>query len=288
MASFVDHLQILPMPHKDGRRQPDGEHRTGGLGVRTIADRLEERGWVARIEDLSYEKPMPEPRLVEAYARGLCDAVASAWDRNRFPLLLLRSNYGALGPVDALGEQTGVVWVGPDGAYARGGFLRRAPLDRRALAFVTGHAGRDRFAVRPVRLPGERVLVIGAARSSGAERSGLAADGVRVHDLGGLTSVALDAVEADAWYLHVDVRALRADAVPAADDSGGEGLDPGELARAIGAAFQDRPLKAVAFARYDLNRDEGGRTLDTLVDLVESAVVAAGGVPNPGARSPAS
>ncbi len=287
MAHFVDHLQILPMPHRNGRREPDGAHRTGGLGIRTIADRLEERGWVARIEDMSYEKPMPEPRLVEAYARGLGDGVASAWDRNRFPLLLLRSNYGALGPVDALGGRTGVVWIGPDGAYARRGLLRRRVLDRSALAFVTGRAARDRFAIQPVRLAGDRILVVGARRSGGAERKAMEADGVRVSDPGGLTAAALDAVPADAWYLHVDLCGLGAEAAPAADEPDEQGMDPAELARAIGAAFRGRPLRALALARYDLNRDREGRTLDTLVELIESAVVAAGGVPSPGASEPA-
>ena len=39
-ARFVDHLQLLPLPSRDGARQPDGDHRPGGLGLRTLADRL--------------------------------------------------------------------------------------------------------------------------------------------------------------------------------------------------------------------------------------------------------
>jgi arginase family enzyme len=281
MSDFVDHLQILPMPHRGGRRQPDGAHRPGGLGARTIADRLAERGWVARIEDIGFDKPIPERRLVEAYARSLGDGVASAWDRNRFPLLLLRSSCGALGPIDALGERAGVAWIDARGAYARPGFLRRPPLDRCALSLVTGRVERDRFAVRPVRLPGRRILLVGGQRAEGRERSALGADGVRVLEVRELTSAAVAAVEADSWYLHVELGALDAAAVPAADEPTPGGIDPAALARAIEAAFRGQPLKAFAVACYDLNRDSEGRTLETLCELIEAAVTAAGGVPRP-------
>ena len=281
MPDFVDHLQILPMPHRGGRRQPDGAHRPGGLGTRTLADRLQERGWVARIEDIGFDKPIPERRLVEAYARSLSDGVASAWDRNRFPLLLLRSSCGALGPVDALGERAGVAWIDARGAYARRSLLRRPPLERCALSLVTGRLQRDRFAVSPVRLPGRRILLVGGQRADGRERAALGADGIRVLDVRELTSEAVAAVEAESWYVHVELGALDAAAAPAADEPTPGGIDPAALARAIDAAFRGQPLKAIAFAGYDLNRDSEGRTLETLRGLVEAAVTAAGGVPSP-------
>jgi arginase family enzyme len=280
MKVFVDHLQLLPMPHQGGVRQPDGAHRPGGLGMRTIADRLEPRGWVARLEDIGFDKKLPEPRLAEAYARGLGDAVASAWDRNRFPLLLLRSNHGALGPIDALGERGGVVWVGARGAYAKRGLLRRPPLDRCALSLVTGRLERDPFAIQPVRLAPRRIVVVGARRADRSEREALATDGVRIVAPDDL-AVAVAATDADDWYLHVDLGAILADLVPAADDPDPEGIDSAALERAMGAAFAGRSLAAVAFGRYDLNRDREGRTLSTLIRLIEAAIVAAGGVPSP-------
>jgi arginase family enzyme len=285
MAAFVDHLQLLPMPHQGGRRQPDGAHRPGGLGTRTVADRLEERGWVARIEDIAFDKPMSERRLAEAYARGLGDAVLSARDRNRFPLLLLRSGYGALGPIDALGERAGVAWVSARGDYGKSGLLRRPSLDRCAVSMVTGRVARDRFAIRPVWLAGGRIVVVGGHRIDGRERRALVGDGIRIVEPRDMAAT-VAAVDADAWYLHVDLGALRGDAVPGSDEPDPGGVEPDALAGAIGAAFEGRPLRAVAFARYDLNRDEDGRTLATLIQLIEAAVVAAGGVPRPGARAP--
>jgi arginase family enzyme len=282
MKDFVDHLQLLPMPHRDGARQPDGAHRPGGLGTRTIADRLEPRGWTARLEDIGFDRPLPERRLAEAYARGLGDAVASAWDRSRFPLLLLRSNYGALGPIDALGERAGVAWISARGEYATRGLLRRPSLDRCALSLITGRMERDSFAVQPVRLLPSRIVLVGGRRADRAQRKALVTDGVRIADVDELAR-AVTATDADRWYLHVDLGAIRADAAPAADDPDPEGIDPGELARAVGASFPGRSLAAVAFARYDLNRDREGRTVDTLVHLIEAAIVAAGGVPSPSA-----
>lgn len=224
-APFVDHLQLLPMPSQGGRRQPDGAHRPGGLGMATIAERLERRGWTPRHEDIGFDRRLPELRLAEAYARSLGDAVASAWDRNRFPVLLLRSSYGALGPIDALGERTGVVWVDALGEYRQQGLLRRAPLDRCALSLVTGRMKRDAFAVRPVRLPGRRIVLVGGQRTEVKERRALGADGIRIVGAPE-TAGAVAATEADAWYLHVDLGALGADAAPAADDPSPDGLDP--------------------------------------------------------------
>jgi hypothetical protein len=283
MSAFIDHLQLLPMPHQDGRRPPDGAHRPAGLGMATISARLEQRGWTPRHEDIGFDRRLPEPRLAEAYARGLGDAVASAWDRNRFPVLLLRSSYGALGPIDALGEGGGVAWVDTRAKYSRPRLLRRTPLDRCALSLVTGRAKRDPYAVKPVQLPGARVVVVGAERASRAERGALAADGVRVVGLDRLAAAIADA-DAERWHLHVDLGALSADAVPAADDAGAGSIDPQALAQAIDAAFEGRTLAAAGFARYDLNRDADDRTAATLVGLIDATVVAAGGVASPGAR----
>ena len=71
MEPFVDHLQILPMPFQDGVRQPDGQHRPGGLGMATLSDLLNARGWTARVEDMGFDKSMPETRLAEAFARSI-------------------------------------------------------------------------------------------------------------------------------------------------------------------------------------------------------------------------
>ena len=117
-TSFVDHLQLLPLPSRDGVRQPDGEHRPGGLGLRTLADRLGALGWTARNEDFAIERKLPDGRLAEAYARAIGDAVTSARDRNRFPIVLSLVNGCALGVVDGTGTGAGVVWVSPEVAWS--------------------------------------------------------------------------------------------------------------------------------------------------------------------------
>lgn len=285
MSDFVDHLQILPVPSVGGVRQPDGDHRPGGLGMMTLAERLAERGWTARVEDIGFDKPLPERRIAEAYARSIGDAVLSAWDRDRFPIVLTRVNYGALGVVDALGERTGVLWTSPRTEYRSPGLLRRPKVDRTALAMVTGRTDRDDLAVQPVRLSGSRVVVLGGWESSGGERKALAEDGVRILARESLDDLddGLAGVDADPWYVHVDLTSLAGEAVPAADERRTDGLDPGALAAAIGEAMKNRDVRCVGFARYDLNRDEGGRTVETLVDLIETVVRAAGGEPRPGA-----
>lgn len=287
MPRFVDHLQLVPVPSRDGRRQPDGDHRPGGLGSRTLADRLEALGWTARQEDMAYEKPVPERRLAEAYARGIGDAVLSAWDRSRFPIVLTLVNHGALGVVDALGPEVGLVWVSPRAGYrSRGGLLRRPSLEESALALVTGRARRDEFAVAPRQLPGARIVLIGGQRLDPRERDVLGEDGIRIVPAAGLAALpeAIAAVGAGRWAVHVDVCGLRGEEAPAADETGPDGLDPEALGEALARALRERELSAIVLARYDLNRDRDGRTADTLAELLDRLLLATGGQPRPGAR----
>ena len=283
MTAFVDHLQLLPMPFRDGVRQADGRHRPGGLGMATLSDLLNARGWTARVEDLGFDKPMPEPRLAEAFARAIGDAVESAWERRRFPIVLARSSYVALGVIDALGERTGVVWASGRGEYRSGGLVRRPRLAERSLALLTGVAKRDKLAVRPARAAGRRVVVVGAEGASMDERRAMEADGIRVLASGRLDRLAAEiaATDADGWYLHVDCSALAQGAVPGADDARPDGLDPARLAGALAGALGGRRLRTVAIVGYDMNADDTGATTGAVLALVEAAARAAGGGPRP-------
>ena len=139
----------------------------GGLGMATLSDLLNGRGWTARVEDLGFDKPMREPRLAEAFARAIGDGVESAWSRKRFPIVLARAGYVALGVVDALGEGTGVVWASGGGDYRVPGLIRRPRLEATSLALLTGRAKRDKLAIRPARAKGSNVIALG----SGARRT---------------------------------------------------------------------------------------------------------------------
>ncbi|MGH7588498.1 MAG: hypothetical protein ACRELU_07895 [Gemmatimonadota bacterium] len=284
-ASFVDHLQLLPLPSRDGARQPDGEHRPGGLGLRTLADRLGALGWTARNEDFAIERKLPDGRLAEAYARAIGDAVASARDRNRFPVVLSLVNGCALGVVDGTGTGTGVVWVSPEVAYRTGGFLRRPSVEESVLSRVTGRQARDAFAIAPVTLPGARIVIVGGDGIGDRERKALDADGVRRLGTDRLADLPAAVAETDAeeWVLHVDAVAFAPGVLPAADRSGdGDlGLDP--LADLVTKAFEGRRLGCVAIARYDLNR-ESAVSAPALAGLLDRILLAAGGQPDPAAR----
>lgn len=283
MSEFVDHLQLLPMPFLGGVRQPDGRHRPGGLGMATLSDLLNQRGWTARVEDLGFDKPMPESRLAEAFARAIGDGVESAWDRNRFPIILSRSGYVALGVIDALGSRTGVVWVSGRGDYRSPRMFRRTPLEVSSLALLTGRAKRDTLAVRPARAEGRRLIALGVDRASDEERHRMVEDGIRIVPAAEAERLAaeVDRTDADGWYLHVDCSALALEAVPGADDARADGLDPTQLIEAVRAAFGGRLLQAVAIAGYDMNDDESGATTGTVLALVEATAEAAGGVSRP-------
>lgn len=284
MAEFVDHLQLLPMPFKDGARQPDGSHRPGGLGLATLSDLLNRRGWTARVEDLGFDKPMPEQRLAEAFARAIGDGVESAWERSRFPIVLARAGYVALGVVDALGERTGVVWASARGDYRVPGLLRRPRLETTSLALLIGRAKRDSLAIRPARAQGSRVIALGTERASDAEHRAMMEDGIRIvasREVDRLTEE-VAGTDADGWYLHVDCSALTRDSVPGADGAEAGSLNPGRLIEALADAFGDgRSLRAVAVVGYDLNQDASGATTATVLELVEAAARSAGGVPRP-------
>jgi arginase family enzyme len=283
LAEFVDHLQLLTMPFRDGVRQPDGRHRPGGLGMATLSDLLNGRGWTARVEDVGFDKPMPESRLAEAFARAIGDGVESARDRRRFPIVLSRSAYVALGVIDALGERTGVVWASRRGEYRSAGFLSRPRFAERSLALLTGRAKRDKLAVRPVRAAGRRVIVLGAEGASADERRAMEADGIRVLPRVGLDDLAAEvaATEAGGWYLHLDCSALAEGAIPGADAARPDGLEPARLAEALPGVFGGRRLGAVAIVGYDMNADASGATTEAVLALVEAAARAAGGVPRP-------
>jgi hypothetical protein len=285
VASFVDHLQLLPLPSRDGVRQPDGEHRPGGLGLRTLADRLGALGWTARNEDFAIERKLPDGRLAEAYARAIGDAVASARDRNRFPVVLSLVNGCALGVVDGTGPRTGVVWVSPEGAYRTGGFLRRPSVEQSVLSRVTGRQTRDALAIAPVTLPGARIVIVGGEGIGDSERKALNADGIRRLGTDRLEDLPAAVAEtgAEEWVLHVDAAAFTPGVLPAADRSGGGdlGLDP--LADAVTKAFEGRRLGCVAVARYDLNR-ESAVSAPALAELLDRILMAAGGRPDPAAR----
>lgn len=290
MKPFVDHLQLLPVPFLDGRRQADGAHRPGGLGIATLAERLAGRGWTARIEDIGFDKPMPERRLAEAFARTIADGVLSARDRSRFPIVLTRAGYAALGVIDALGPETGVVWVGPGAEQRMPGRFGRSALDRSTLALVTGRAARDRLAVAPVRADGRRIILVGGHRSARGELQAAREGGIRhlaAEEVAQLPDL-VDATEAAEWVLHIDLCGLPAAVVPAADEATDEGVDPARLETAVERAFGGRrTLAAIGLARYDLNRDVRDRTAATLAGLIEAAVLAAGGEPRPAAGQPA-
>lgn len=249
----------------------------------TLSDLLNGRGWTARVEDLGFDKPMPESRLAEAFARAIGDGVESAWDRRRFPIVLSRSGYVALGVIDALGERTGVVWASARGEYRPAGFVRRSRLAERSLALMTGRAKRDKLAVRPARAAGSRVIVLGAEQAAADERRALEADGIRViaGDALERLAAAVAATDADGWYLHVDCSALAQEAVPGADHARPYGIDPARLADALPAVFGERGLRAVAIVGYDMNADDSGATTGAVFALVEAAARAAGGVPRP-------
>ncbi|HET6362557.1 MAG TPA: arginase family protein [Gemmatimonadota bacterium] len=283
MPVFVDHLQLLPMPFRDGVRQADGRHRPGGLGMATLSDLLNRRGWTARVEDLGFDKPMPESRLAEAFARAIGDGVESAWERRRFPIVLAHAGYAALGVIDALGERTGVVWTSARGEYRSAGVLRRPRLAERSLALATGRAKRDKLAVRPARAAGSRVIVLGGEGASDDERRAMKADGIRILGREALDRLAAEvaASDADGWYLHVDCSALAQGAVPGAGDARRDGLDPARLAEALPGVFGGRKLRTVAIVGYDMNADPSGVTTESVLALVEAAARAAGGVPRP-------
>jgi hypothetical protein len=284
MAGFVDHLQILPMPFRDGVRQPDGAHRPGGLGMATLSDLLNARGWTARVEDLGFDKPMSERRLAEAFARAIGDGVESAWSRNRFPILLARAGYAALGVLDALGERTGIVWASGRGDYRAPGLLRRPRLEATSLALLTGRAKREKLAIRPARVRGSNVIALGTERASDAEHRAMMEDGIRIVAAREVDRLAgeIAGTDADPWVLHVDCSALTRDSVPGADGDDAGTLNPARLIEAVREAFDERrPLRAVSVAGYDLNKDESGATTRTVLELVEAAARAAGGVPRP-------
>jgi len=287
--SFVDHLQLLPMPSRRGVRQPDGEHRPGGLGLPTLADRLGPLGWTARVEDFGFEKPVAEARITEAYARAIGDAVLSAWDRSRFPVVLSLVNACALGVVDGFGSRIGVLWFSPRADYAKGGFLRRPQLDRTTLAMITGRQQRDSMAVKPCQLAGRNVIVVGAQKVDADESRALDDAGLRIIGPDVLSSLpaAVADTDVDGWYVHIDTTVLEPDAVPAANEAVENGLAVSEVVTAIESALANLPIRCLGLTRYDLNQDIGGVTAETLAELLDRTIVLAGGQPDPEKRETA-
>ena len=211
------------------------------------------------------ERPGPFTNEVAAsfaIALDLAGAIREAQAAGDFPLVLAGNCSTALGTVTGLDREVGVVWFDAHADFHTPDTSPTGFLDGMALAALAG-AGWTELRRPFAAVSREDVVLVGARDLDPTELVG----GLRRADAASLGS-ALDDLEVDAVYVHIDLDVL--DPVEARANTwavdGGLTVDELELALdAIDARFE---IAAAAFTAYDPQVDPDGRVPKIAAGLV--------------------
>ncbi|WP_025410080.1 arginase family protein [Gemmatirosa kalamazoonensis] len=205
-----------------------------------------------------------------ALARALSTRVRDARDAGRRPIVLAGNCLSSLGTASGVGgDDLAVVWLDAHGDLETPETTTSGFVDGMALAALLGRCWRSMTAsVQGFRrVPGSRVVLVGARDLSDAERALIADAGVRWvrADALGALDPALDAVVADGArrvYLHVDLDVHDPAALPVNSYPAPGGLSAAEVrdvVRRVGARLE---IAAAAMTAYDPSCDPRGLVVD--------------------------
>jgi arginase len=186
-------------------------------------------------------------------ARELARLVAQTLEDGAFPLVLGGNCSTALGTVTGVGRDLGVVWFDAHGDLHTPDTTPTGFLEGMALALLIGQGWAElRTGFRTV--PAERVLLVGARDFEPTEPI----DAVTRVNPASLEQ-ALDSLDADAVYVHVDLDVLDPSVGRASGWSVGGGLSADELEAALDAIVSRFEVPAAAITAYDPRVDPEGR-----------------------------
>ncbi len=301
-------LVVLDAPTNLGLRPP----RPGAEpGVRGLAAALRDRDLVRRIgaadagavpvaaygDVADDETGFRNGPAIATFTSALADGVGELLDAGAFPVVLGGDCSIMLGPLLALRRRGTTALAAVDGhddyslprdeAAYRGRFAA-AGLD---LWLATGHGSPILSDIegRGPYVDESRVVQIGMMREDGDDRSYATetfeasdiichrADDIR-RDGGPATGRAartyLEATDADAFWLHLDVDVLHQDHMPAVDSPNPHGITPHELTSILSELVASPSCAGVDVAIYDPTLDPEGTAAQLLTDLLTEVLAA--------------
>lgn len=215
-------------------------------------------------------------------ARSTALAVRAARGRGSFPLVLAGNCATSLGVVASLGAPTtGIVWLDAHGDLNTPETTTSGVLDGMSLATLIGRCWTSLSATvdgfRPV--PDDRVLLVGARDFDpgeerfleGSRMMRVSVDALRTEGAANALGGRLQALAArvERVYLHVDLDVHDPAEARAKRSAPPGGLTAGEVRSVVRTVASYLPVGAAALAAYDPDHDEGGRTLQAGLELME-------------------
>jgi arginase len=202
-------------------------------------------------------------------ARALARVVGQTLEDGAFPLVLGGNCSTALGTVTGVDRDLGVVWFDAHGDLHTPDTTPTGFLEGMALALLIGEGWTElRTGFRTV--PPERVLLVGARDFEPTEPI----DAVTRVDASSLEE-ALDRLDADAVYVHVDLDVLDPSTGRASGWSVDGGLNAEELEAALDAIGSRFEIPAAGITAYDPQVDPESR-IPPLAARIASRLVPAG------------
>jgi arginase len=166
-------------------------------------------------------------------------------------------------------DDLGIVWFDAHGDFNTPETSISGNIEGMSLAIATGGCHdelRHRIGLEQP-IPEERVLLVATRSLDPAEAVRLERSAVRVIPLEGLTA-ALDALDAAAVYVHLDIDVLDPRISPGVNFSTPGGITPDQLYKAVRTVAARIPIAAAAIANFNPDRDPDRRTLKIAQKLV--------------------
>ncbi|MGI8726445.1 MAG: arginase family protein [Solirubrobacterales bacterium] len=263
------------------------------LRWRGLATRLEALG-VVDAGDLSLPGPSGErgpsgllnEDALSVLVEAACLRVEGALERERLPLLVGADCPVLLGPLLALGRRKGtpglVMIDGHEDAWPP----RRSPTGEASDSEVTIALGRVADLSKPLAAAGPLLEPSGLALVGPRDTDEIASGGITslreeiaffasaeqvkptTEGAGSGMSAALEALEADGFWLHIDLDALATEIFPAVDYPQPGGLDWSQLDALASTVLADPRCRGASVVIYNPDLDPDRSAADAVVDFV--------------------
>lgn len=278
-------VDIIRIPYDSGHRSFRAGQGPDYLGA-LFAERLRARG--QEVTDRSIEArtfPTTEVSTTFELYRELALRVGETLTSDSFPLVLSGNCSCVVGTLGGLGsEPVAHLFFDGHGDFNTPDTTTSGFLDGMGLATATGRCWTAMAASIPgfTPIPERRVALVGARDIDELEERALVASEVtwissrtiRNEGVSGALKSTLDRFrsEAERVYLHFDLDVLDPTVAHANRLSPPDGLRVEEVCDAVGLVRELLAVAAVSFASIEPELDEGGKTLEASLDILEAVI----------------